>query len=176
MTTTGKIISIPVANSDGMDSLISGHFARAPLHAIVNTADCSISYLKSREGTSGKARIPFDGFKEKGVSLVLCRQMGRHAFELLTAEGVETLTTKGTTIREIIMELDSGKLEKPTDAILDHEGVLKHRHGHGEDGECCGHSEEGRCCGGHGHGHAHGEGHGCQHRHGHGHKCCHGHE
>jgi predicted Fe-Mo cluster-binding NifX family protein len=171
MTTTATIISIPVANADGMDSHVSGHYARSPMHAIVNTGDGSVTFIGS-----GKARIPFAEFRERNVHLVICRQMGRHACETLAAQGIEILVTKGANIREAVMEYDSGKLEKPTAAMLDHEGVMKHKHGEKE-GEC-GHHGEGRCCEGHDHGetHGNGQGHGCCHRHGQGHACCHNHE
>lgn len=166
---------MPIVCNDGMASIVNPHFARAPMHAVVNNDDCSISIIASNEGDSGKKRIPLDAMKAQGVELVICRRIGRHAFETLKTNGIDVLITKASTIREAIMEMDSGKLEAPSEEILSHEGVMKHNHEHcGEHGEECNHGEEAeghRCC--ESSGEQPQEHERCCHRHGNGHKCCH---
>ena len=180
MTTTPRIIALPVANADGMDSPLSGHYARSPLHAVVNTGDYAIHSIPTNPGDSGMERIPLAEMKAAGVGMVICRQIGRHAYQYLKANEIEVMITTASNIREAVMEMDSSKLVPPSDEILDHEGVMKHRHGHthgGEHGEQCAHHAGGkRCCETDEGGHGRAGGHGCCHRHGHGHGCTPNHE
>jgi predicted Fe-Mo cluster-binding NifX family protein len=161
-----KTISIPVLCAEGMDSPVSPHYARSPLHAVVKIDDGSISFLPSGKGDSGKKRIPFEGMKNASVETVICLQIGRHAFELLKAEGIGVLVTKATTIRDVVNEMNSGKLIAPTNAMLDHEGVMKKCHEEGD--ECQREEGAGRCCENGGQRRE-----GCHHRHGEGRGCCH---
>jgi predicted Fe-Mo cluster-binding NifX family protein len=188
MTKIETVFTVPVVNENGMDSLVSPHYARAPMHAIVNAADGSVTFAPSNEGNNGKARIPFAAFEERGASAVVCRQIGRHACDLLKEQGLSVFVTKGLNLREILAEMNAGQLSAPTDEILDHEGAMRCRkeseenEDHGVKEAC---SKDGTCCGeqaesGHGenrekchHHHAHGCCHGTHHP---GHGCCRHHE
>jgi predicted Fe-Mo cluster-binding NifX family protein len=162
MTIT-KSISMPIVKDDGASSTISPHYARSSMHAIVNASGKAFSTIPSVEGNRGRVCIPLAAMKNAGVRLVICRQLGKDAYDYLTNAGIEVKTTKAATVGEALKAYSENTLEDPSLEMLAHVGVMKrchaggeHCHEHAHGGHCCGHGQargHGECCRGHGHCH-----------------------
>jgi predicted Fe-Mo cluster-binding NifX family protein len=180
MTETNTI-SIPVLDNAGAESRLSPHYARAPFHAVIDKASGRvIGMIESLPGQSGRTRIPLEAMKAAGVGAIVCRSLGKGAYNYLFDAGLSVQMCASQTLAQAIADIRSGALCDVSIPDLEaHEGVMRRKSGR-KPGECCngheGHCEHGddgrphRCCeDDHDHDHGH------EHQHGHGHSGCCGH-
>jgi predicted Fe-Mo cluster-binding NifX family protein len=178
MTKTTANIAFPILTNDGLNSCLSLHYGRAPMH-MVTDADGKIIAVLNGDPTVGGKGLPLAAMLANGVKTVICPGLGRKAHARLKSEGMTILAATAKTVSESLAQLTAGALEPVSEAMLvahDLEVEAGTRGIHKGEGCCHEHGhEEGRdhvrCCEKEGHQHGHKENCG----EGHGHCCRHGH-
>lgn len=102
-----KRIFVPLLDDSGLDSRISPHFGHAPFFAII-TADKQPEILRNEVDHHDLAKSPVQQIKEMAnPDVVVAMKMGMRAIKLFAEENIELKEAQGTTLREIIDDLDN---------------------------------------------------------------------
>lgn len=142
-------LCIPVADGEGLEARVSGHFGSAPYYALVDTDTARVTMVKNdHQSHGGCAQV--GRLRRHQIDGVVCSNMGRRAYGRFRADGIEVYTSERETLSQVLEEYRAGTLRQPSEDEM----CMGHDHGYGE-----------------GRGHHHGEGHGHEHRHGGGGRC-----
>jgi predicted Fe-Mo cluster-binding NifX family protein len=103
-------ITIPVTEDSGLSSKISDHFGSAPFFAMVDLESNTVACVgnPNAEHVHGRC-MPVDFLREKGVSAVVCRGMGRGALSRLTEAGIACHVTEAETGAKAVESFRSGR-------------------------------------------------------------------
>ena len=130
-------VCFPVADNEGIESEVFGHFGSAPLFLLVDTVTNEITAIPNPRVHQGAGCNPVSGLAGHQIDAVVVGGIGGGALSKLNAAGIRVFQAGERTISRNIALLQGSQLE-----------------------ECVG----GGSCGGHGHGHGgHGHDHGCSH-------------
>jgi predicted Fe-Mo cluster-binding NifX family protein len=176
MTKTTSNVAFPILTNDGLNSCLSLHYGRAPMHMLTDADGKIIAVLNGDPAVGGKS-LPLVAMLENGVKTVICPGLGRKAQARLTSEGMAVLATSAKTVSEALAQLNSGGLLPVSEAMLvahDLEVEAGTRGIHRGEGCCHEHGHEAgsvhvRCCEKTGRQHEHkkncgeGRGHCCRH-------------
>jgi len=129
-------ICIPTEDEAGLEATVCGHFGSAPLFSLLDTETAVVETLDNGNQHHVHGRCaPVEQLTGLGFDAVVVRGMGRNALARLSAAGIDVLITTGTTLREVLEEAKTGRLQRldPESACHGHGHV--HIHGHGQDRE-----------------------------------------
>lgn len=115
---TTIILCFPIVSDHGVDSRISEHYARAPLHMVVDANGQKMALLDASHCRVGDGRFPAQAMKELGVGEVVCATMGREAQAHLQRLGIHTSVCTARTVAEALEEFRTGSLVEVNEEIL----------------------------------------------------------
>ncbi|GAB6189269.1 NifB/NifX family molybdenum-iron cluster-binding protein [Marinitoga arctica] len=97
-----------------LDSLSNDRFARAELFVIYDLTKGEIAEIIENTANDAHGMGPkvSQMLAEKGVNVLILESVGKNAFEVLKAAGIEVYLTKKDTLANIIENYKNGKLEK----------------------------------------------------------------
>ncbi|WP_101510584.1 NifB/NifX family molybdenum-iron cluster-binding protein [Thermotoga sp. KOL6] len=106
-------IAIPVIKDEGLNSVISEHFGRAPYYAFIEVEDGKIVSVEVEPNPfieHGPGQIP--GYmKGKGVDVLIARGIGHRAVEYLNEYGIRVLRGAHGTVKELVESYLRGELK-----------------------------------------------------------------
>jgi len=104
------------AVGDSLDSQIDPRFGRCPYFVIVDASTMGFEAIPntSQYATSGAGIQAAQSITNKGVKLVLTGSVGPNAFQVLSAAGVEIITSVSGTVRDAVAKFTSGQLRETT--------------------------------------------------------------
>jgi len=92
----------PIKQWVGLDSVISDHFGKAPFHTVVNLQTLeAVAVIDKAQRAEGEC-APIEWMQAQDVRLVLCKSLGRGAYQRLHELGVEVGKTQAKTVREAL--------------------------------------------------------------------------
>ena len=165
-------VCLPVKSDLGIESLIFGHFGKAPYYMLFDSETNEFSSVANdrKQHEHGDCN-PLSSFENAKPDIVVVGGIGGGALNKLYDAGIRVFKAEGKTVKDNLNVLTSkGLLEFNADATCG-------GHKDGEDHSCHGHEskqeskpepehhhhhDESGCCGGGGHAHNHGDG-GCCH-------------
>jgi predicted Fe-Mo cluster-binding NifX family protein len=104
-------ICMPVAEQNGMNSIVFGHFGSAPFFAIYDTESKSLAFVDNNESEHEHGQcMPVDAIRKTGAEAVLCRGMGMRAASLLIQAGIKACIVDGETVSEAIAQYNANKV------------------------------------------------------------------
>ncbi|ABR29891.1 dinitrogenase iron-molybdenum cofactor biosynthesis protein [Thermosipho melanesiensis] len=97
-----------------LDSLSDERFARAEFFVVYDLEKEEIVEVieNTADDAHGMGPKVSQMLVSKGVSVLVLENVGKNAFEVLKAAGIDVYLTNKKTLREIIEDYKSGKLEK----------------------------------------------------------------
>jgi predicted Fe-Mo cluster-binding NifX family protein len=119
-------ICIPSTQDEGLKSMVSEHFGRAPFHYIVNTKTQTAEILAKPEGEHGQC-VPVQALIANKVETVLCKGIGRGAATQFSQYGIPVMRTAAATIAEAIAAFEAKQLDHVHESELC-EGDGSHNH------------------------------------------------
>ena len=103
-------ICMPVVESNGRASRLSGHFGSAPWFAIYDADSGDIAFVRNDESAHEHGScMPVEALRKSGAETVLCKGMGMRAIQLLTAAGITPCSTGAETVDGAIADHDAGR-------------------------------------------------------------------
>ncbi|MFA5257567.1 MAG: NifB/NifX family molybdenum-iron cluster-binding protein [Opitutales bacterium] len=126
MTTT-LIISIPILENKGLQSRISPHFGKAPMHMLVDSGGKIVAVIDQSANKPGMGSMPLAAMLDLGAKQVICVTIGRDAYKHLQDKEMDVKVTDANTVGEALAAYRAGTLEPVTDELLD----MHHSHGQG---------------------------------------------
>lgn len=104
-------VCIPVANDQGLDSLVHNHFGSAPLFLLVDTEKLTCETVVNRHADHGAGVCHAVGaLRSKPVDAVVTGGIGMGALSKLEAAGYKVFQARPKTVRETIEALQGGSL------------------------------------------------------------------
>lgn len=101
----------PVAEDNGLDSRVYGHFGSAPVFVAVDTATGSVSSINNGDATHAHGQCsPIKAMGGLAPDCVIVGGIGGGALGKLSAMGVKVFRAGAATVRENIELLGQGKL------------------------------------------------------------------
>lgn len=127
-------ICIPVAQDQGLDSLVFSHFGSAPLFMLVDTDSGQAKPLQNgnRQHAPGMCQ-PLATLAGQHIDAVVVGGIGMGALMKLRAANIEVYMAQHRTVAETLEAFRQGQL-----APVDPGGACSH-HGHGDGHGGCGH-------------------------------------
>jgi predicted Fe-Mo cluster-binding NifX family protein len=115
-------LCMPVVESNGMNSIVFGHFGSAPFFAVYDTETEKLSLVNNNESEHEHGKcMPVDALSKLGAGAVLCKGMGLRAVNLLAAAGIGAFLVEGVTVAEAVAEFTDRKAR-----VLDANGACQH--------------------------------------------------
>ena len=114
-------LAVPVIADRGLDSVVSGHFGKAPGFMTIMSDGSDAGYLDSRSSRQPSECAPIFKLSKAGVKLVLARSMGRGALSRCHEAGIKIYQTQAGSLRDLLHEIASGALvDFPDSALCSH--------------------------------------------------------
>ncbi len=110
-------IAVPVAEYNGLESPIYGHFGSAPAFVLVDSVTMSLELLGNQDQVHvhGQCR-PMKAMANTRPDAVVVGGIGFGALHGLRAAGIKVYRTDGGTVGEAIARLQDGKLAEVQDS------------------------------------------------------------
>jgi predicted Fe-Mo cluster-binding NifX family protein len=106
-------ICLPTEDAKGLESRLYGHFGSAPYLTIVDTATGRTEVTPRGDHEHG-ACVPAALVTSAAIDAVVCGGMGRRALAAL--EGTAVYVATEGRVRDVLAELEAGRLDKLTAA------------------------------------------------------------
>jgi predicted Fe-Mo cluster-binding NifX family protein len=106
-------ICIPVMESNGLASVVSEHFGRAPFHIVVDLDSRAVTPLKKTEACNDETHghcMPVDLLLAAGVNVVACKGIGRGAVNRLQSNQIGVFATHASTVSAVIDAFSANQL------------------------------------------------------------------
>jgi len=105
---------VPLETNNGLDSVISPHFGRAPYYAIVDFDGREVKFsirpspqlMHEAAGCDAATLI-----EVSGAEAAIVKGIGRKALMVLESMGIKVYYTEANSLREVIEEIKSGNLK-----------------------------------------------------------------
>jgi len=121
-------IAIPVSGNSGLNSMISGHFGRAPGFFVVNTDGTQAEYLISQEAKAASECAPITALARAGAKLVAAHSMGKGALQRCHQAGMQIYQTQAQRVVDLLADLEKGVLNDFPDSALCNHASGHHEH------------------------------------------------
>ena len=124
------LLCIPTQDDSGLSAHASAHFGSAPYFTLVDTTTNHARVVSNPRAAHehGQCR-PLDGLRPYGFDAVVCRGMGRRAFAMLQAEGVQVLLSNEDTVSDVVRAVTEGSVARLTEDAACHGGRHGGHHG-----------------------------------------------
>ena len=126
-------LCIPVNSSNGLDSIVCGHFGSAPAFIIVDTDSLTFESVSNNNAHHAHGMCqPLAAISGRNVEAIAVGGIGAGALAKLRAGGIAVYKAQHSTVRETVAAMKQGQL-----SLVDSK-------------ESCGGHDHGHSCGGHG--------------------------
>ena len=121
-------ICIPAENSNGLNSIVYGHFGSAPYFMIFDTDSGELEVINNMDEEHEHGHCnPLRSFSQKPIDIMITGGIGRRALEKLGASGVRAYRAGSeSTVSEVLKSLAENLLEE----ISMDDACSHHHHGH----------------------------------------------
>ncbi len=121
-----NVIGIPLENDDGLNSLVSSHFGKAPFYLLYDKTTKIPKVIKNTSNHFGGKEHPPVMLKNAGVHIVIAGGMGGNARKIFEKNNIKVYYGAINTAKETLELYEAGKLsEMPPD-----DGNNHHHHDH----------------------------------------------
>ncbi len=120
-------LALPVLGNDGLNSLLSDHFGRAPGFLVIDVDGGRPEYLTGASCHSHEC-APVDALIAAGADAVLARGMGAGALSRCRAAGLRVLEAKGESVGEALVAFLEGQSNILPKSALCHHGEMSCHH------------------------------------------------
>ena len=123
-------ICIPTLGENGLDNLVGEHFGRVPTYTIVDIDTNEVKVIPNTSEHMGGQGQPPEIMAREGVSVMVCRGLGRRAIVMFEELGIDVYIGASGTVRDAITAFKQGNLQKAgmNDACGQHTFRDQHHH------------------------------------------------
>lgn len=94
-------IAIPTMGNEGIEEKIAEHFGRCENYTILNEKKEVVEIIENTSTHNGGFGLPPELLKEKGVSILLCRNLGPKALRFFQDFNIQVYVDLSSTVGEI---------------------------------------------------------------------------
>ena len=125
-------ICIPTLGDKGFDDMVGEHFGRVPTYTIIDLETNETKVVPNTSEHAGGQGYPPEIMAREGVSVMVCRGLGRRAIAMFDELGIEVYIGASGTVRNAVDAFQQGKLHKAgsSDACGQHAFRDQHQHDH----------------------------------------------
>ena len=105
-------IGIPTMGENGLDDVVGEHFGRVPTYTIVDMDTNDIKVIENTSDHMGGQGHPPEILKKEGVTILLCRGLGRRAISMFEDFGIDVFIGASGTVRDAIDAFKNDRLQK----------------------------------------------------------------
>ncbi len=123
-------VCVPTMGENGLDNLVGEHFGRVPTYTIVDLETDDIKVVPNTSEHMGGRGQPPEIMAKEGVSVMICKGLGRRAITLFEELGIEVYIGASGTVKDAVNAFKQGKLQKAgaADACAQHAFRDHHHH------------------------------------------------
>lgn len=125
-------VGIPTNGEKGLQETVGEHFGRVPTYTIVDLEKNEVKVVPNASHHMGGRGYPPELLAKEGVSIMLCRGLGRRAISMFSDFGIEVYIGATGKVKDAIDSFKKGTLTKASedDACKQHafRDQGKHRH------------------------------------------------
>jgi predicted Fe-Mo cluster-binding NifX family protein len=131
------MIALPVDHSDGLQSLISDHFGKAPGFIVADASGSTALYLDAAKHRGASECAPIEALTRAGARIVAAKSMGKGALRRCHEAGMRIFQAEGRTVADYLARIASDSVtDFPDDSICHHAHEGAHA-GHGKKASEC---------------------------------------
>ncbi len=101
-----------------LESMVGEHFGRTPYYIIFDTDTRKAKVIPNTSRHMGGGCYPPELIKREGVSVLLCKNLGRRALSMFEEFGIEVFIGAQGTVRQTIELFEKGKLKKAEENLV----------------------------------------------------------
>jgi predicted Fe-Mo cluster-binding NifX family protein len=128
------MIALPVVRSDGLQSLISDHFGKAPGFIVADTSGSTAAYLDAAEHRGASECAPIQALARAGAGIVAAKSMGKGALRRCHEAGMRIFQAEGRTVADCLARIANDSITDFPDEALCHHAHEGAHAGHGKGG------------------------------------------
>jgi len=125
-------VGIPTNGEKGLQETVGEHFGRVPTYTIVDIEKGDVKVVPNESHHMGGKGYPPELLAKEGVTVMLCRGLGRRAISMFSDFGIDVYIGANGTVEDAIDAYKKGNLTKANegDACEQHafRDYGKHRH------------------------------------------------
>lgn len=104
-------VAIPVAEEQGLESMVYGHFGSAPVFVVVDSETMAVESLGNRDQTHVHGQCsPVKALAGTRPDAVVVGGIGAGALVGLRGAGIKVYACAGGTVRHVLQQLKAGEL------------------------------------------------------------------
>lgn len=124
-------IAMPVESPDGLQSVISAHFGKAPGFIVADAFGSTVVYLDAAEHRGASECAPIQALSRAGARVVAARSMGKGALRSCHDAGLRIFEAEGRSVADCLARIANHSIKDfPDEAICHHAHAPTHA-GHG---------------------------------------------
>ncbi|MDG6222254.1 MAG: NifB/NifX family molybdenum-iron cluster-binding protein [Candidatus Bathyarchaeota archaeon] len=109
---------IPVSEENGLDSMLSQHFGRAPFYAIIDLDEngkvIGNGTIANTSEHFGGVGLPPDRIMQLKPKALVTYGLGSKALQMFQAGGVAVLRTEANTVKDVVTAYNNDELQELT--------------------------------------------------------------
>ncbi|OKY77310.1 MAG: putative Fe-Mo cluster-binding protein, NifX family [Candidatus Methanohalarchaeum thermophilum] len=106
------ILALPTKGEKGKNEEIDGHFGRSRTYTLYDTENDETKVIPNKGEHMGGTGKPPELLNEKGVDIMLCRNLGRKAVDMFNQFDIEVYTGAKGKVKDAIKQYNEGNLNK----------------------------------------------------------------
>ena len=125
-------VGIPTNGEKGLQETVGEHFGRVPTYTIVDIEKGDVKVVPNESHHMGGKGYPPELLAKEGVTVMLCRGLGRRAISMFSDFGIDVYIGANGTVEDAIDAYKKGNLTKANegDACEQHAFRDHGKHGH----------------------------------------------
>ncbi|MBN1280503.1 MAG: NifB/NifX family molybdenum-iron cluster-binding protein [Candidatus Thermoplasmatota archaeon] len=125
-------VCIPTNGNQGLNDTVGEHFGRVPTYTIVDLQTNDVRVVPNTSEHLGGVGYPPEIMAKEGVTVLVCRGLGRRAIAMFEQIGIEVYIGASGTVKDAITAFQNGTLHKAgaDDACGQHAFRDHHHHDH----------------------------------------------
>jgi predicted Fe-Mo cluster-binding NifX family protein len=105
-------VCIPTIGENGLDDSVGEHFGRVPTYTIVDLETDKVKVIPNTSHHMGGQGYPPELLIKEGVTVMVCRGLGRRAINMFEEFGINVYIGASGTVRDALMAFKRGRLQK----------------------------------------------------------------
>lgn len=130
-------ICVPTMGNKGLEENIGEHFGRVPTYTIVDVENNKVKVVQNTSEHMGGVGYPPEIMTKEGVTILVCRGLGRRAITMFNETGIKVYIGASGTVKDAVTAFLQGHLQKAKEGDACARHAFRDQHQHNHSGKHC---------------------------------------
>ena len=130
-------VGIPTNGDNGLDEEIGEHFGRVDTYTIIDLETNEVKIIPNTSNHMGGEGYPPELLKKEGITIMVCRGLGRRAITMFEEIGIDVYIGASGTVKDAVEAFKQGSLQKASEGDACGQHAFRDQHQHEQhQGQC----------------------------------------